>query len=188
MGFFARRLTTISIVYDFNNLGAALLARLDTFSVVNRATKSVFMGKRRQSSVAAARLLPTFRLLRLLPVPTLVVEREGDEGEPPTEGEPIEKVRGDSGLTLSCLQRLIDPGLSHEKTPLVYIFARVYTREGALRWPFAFINQRVVSLIKFREHELRNARQSPGLVRRRFSGARVTIGRSINSLLGAICI
>lgn len=48
MGFFARRLTTISIVYDFNNLGAALLARLDTFSVVNRATKSVFMGKRRQ--------------------------------------------------------------------------------------------------------------------------------------------
>lgn len=49
MGFFARRLTTISIVYDFNNLGAATLARLDTFSVVNRATKSVFMGKWRQS-------------------------------------------------------------------------------------------------------------------------------------------
>lgn len=47
MGFFARRLTTISIVYDFNNLGAALLARLDTFLVVNRATKSVFMGRRR---------------------------------------------------------------------------------------------------------------------------------------------
>jgi len=52
MGFFARRLTTISIVYDFNNLGAAPLARLDTFSVVNRATKSVFMGKSRQSSTA----------------------------------------------------------------------------------------------------------------------------------------
>lgn len=50
MGFFARRLTTISIVYDFNNLGAALLARLDTFSVVNRATKSVFMGKRRAAT------------------------------------------------------------------------------------------------------------------------------------------
>lgn len=49
MGFFARRLTAISIVYDFNNLGAAPLARLDTFSVVNRATKSVFMGKSRQS-------------------------------------------------------------------------------------------------------------------------------------------
>jgi len=47
MGFFARRLTTISIVYDFNNLDAALLARLDTFLVVNRATKSVFMGRRR---------------------------------------------------------------------------------------------------------------------------------------------
>lgn len=47
MGFFARRLTTISIVYDFNNLGAAGLASLDTFSLVNRATKSVFMGKKR---------------------------------------------------------------------------------------------------------------------------------------------
>lgn len=47
MGFFARRLTTISIVYDFNNLGAASLAKLDTFSLVNRATKSVFMGKKR---------------------------------------------------------------------------------------------------------------------------------------------
>ena len=47
MGFFARRLTTISIVYDFNNLGAASLAKLDTFSLVNRATKSVFMGRKR---------------------------------------------------------------------------------------------------------------------------------------------
>jgi len=58
MGFFARRLKTISIVYDFNNLGAALLARLDTFSVVNRATKSVFMGKRGQSGTD--RLLPIY--------------------------------------------------------------------------------------------------------------------------------
>lgn len=41
-----RHLTTISIVYDFNNLGASTLATLDTFSVVKCASKSVFMGKK----------------------------------------------------------------------------------------------------------------------------------------------
>lgn len=80
MGSFARCLTTISIVYDFNNLGAALLARLDTFSVVNRATKSVFMGKRRQSGGPSPSYLSAL-FVRLF-VPTLVAAQ--NEGEPPT--------------------------------------------------------------------------------------------------------
>ena len=42
----SQHLTTISIVYDFNNLGASTLATLDTFSVVKRTAKSVFMGKK----------------------------------------------------------------------------------------------------------------------------------------------
>jgi len=83
MGFFARRLTTISIVYDFNNLGAALLARLDTFSVVNRATKSVFMGKReRERGGSPAWPQPVFFLPFAFfvrhPFPTIVVGAKGD--------------------------------------------------------------------------------------------------------------
>lgn len=134
MGFFARRLTTISIVYDFNNLGAALLARLDTFSVVNRATKSVFMGKRwQQSGAAAARLLPTSRLLRPTLVPTLVVAQ--NEGEPPDCWRTDRKGprRETRGWPSRAFNDWSIRGLSHEKTSLVYIFARVHTREGALR-------------------------------------------------------
>lgn len=59
MGFFVRRLTTISIVYDFNNLDAAPLARLDTFLVVNRATKSVFMGRRKRRPILSCSLSPS---------------------------------------------------------------------------------------------------------------------------------
>lgn len=132
MGFFARRLTTISIVYDFNNLGAALLARLDTFSVVNRATKSVFMGKRRQASPARPRG-PSPSYLS----PSSSVSWRGTKGNHRSKRSE-ERLGADP---LVPRQRLIDPGLSHEKTPLVYIFARVYTREGALRGRFAFINQ-----------------------------------------------
>lgn len=61
------RLTTISIVYDFNNLGAALLARLDTFLVVNRATKSVFMGRSRPVSFLS---FAFFACDSLLPLPS----------------------------------------------------------------------------------------------------------------------
>lgn len=114
MGFFARRLTTISIVYDFNNLGAARLARLDTFSVVNRATKSVFMGKSKQSpstaplsfsppppsfpplSQSLSLFSPASSVLRvhLRPFPFLV---SGTKREP-WRGEPNDR-KGPSGLT-----------------------------------------------------------------------------------------
>lgn len=126
MGFFTRRLTTISIVYDFNNLGAALLARLDTFSVVNRATKSVFMGKRRQSGVAATRLLPTFRLLRLLPVPTLVVARKRRRGTTDRRRTDRKGPRrlGADPLVPSTTDR---SGLVARKKRLWFTFLRAYT-------------------------------------------------------------
>jgi len=152
MGFFARRLTTISIVYDFNNLGAARLARLDTFSVVNRATKSVFMGKSRQSSTAyslslslsLSLFLSVFLFRRLLlrlflrPFPFLAsgTKREPRRGEKERSGE--ELTRGVDSL--SCSRGPIDPHSSYEKRSLLHAHC---SRAHARLW-FAFINQSAI--------------------------------------------
>lgn len=127
MGFFARRLTTISIVYDFNNLGAALLARLDTFSVVNRATKSVFMGKRRRSGLSPSCLSPSSSAARSYA--HRGIERRGTT-DWRTDRKGPRRLEVDP-LVPSTTDRF---GLVARKNVSgVYIFARVYTCEGALR-------------------------------------------------------
>jgi len=132
MGFFTRRLTTISIVYDFNNLGAALLARLYTFSVVNRATKSVFMGKRRQ--VQYDRGLSPFLAFSPASLASRFFARRGAErrGNHRPASRPKRSAKGAGIDPLSCLLTTDRcPGLSHENPPPPCIFTRVYTRARA---------------------------------------------------------